>query len=80
LNHKVVQKGTYYVSFYNEIFINGQREIGNAQTVELFDRNRFYGAIGYMVAPKIRIQLGVMNQTTDNWSKNQLQVSLHHKI
>ena len=31
---------TIYLALYNEIFINGQRDIGNDATVEIFDRNR----------------------------------------
>ena len=72
-------KNTIYLALYNELFINGQRSIGNGQTVEYFDRNRFYAALGYVLSPKVKIQLGIMNQTTDFWSKNQLQLSVHHK-
>ena len=67
-----------YLSLYNELFINGQRNIGNNNTVELFDRNRLYVALGYMIKKELKVQLGIMNQTTDNWSKNQLQFSFHH--
>jgi hypothetical protein len=65
---------------YNEIFINGQREIGNNNSVEIFDRNRAYAAIGYVIKNGLRVQFGLMNQTTDSQGKNQLQVSLHHKF
>mgnify|MGYP003384013324 FL=1 len=69
-----------YLALYNEIFINGQRNIGNGVRVEIFDINRFYSAIGYIIDPKAKIQIGIMRQSTDNWSKNQLQVSLHQKF
>lgn len=71
---------TWYASLYNEIFVNGGRDIGSGRTVEIFDRNRFYAAIGYAVKDNLKVQLGVMRQSTDNWSKNQLQLSLHHKL
>ena len=59
---------------------NGQRDIGNGNTVEVFDRNRCYAALGYMIKKGLKIQFGAMNQTTDTWSKNQLQLSIHHKM
>lgn len=80
LNGKGMEKGAVYLALYNELFINGQRSIGNGNTVEIFDRNRFYAALGYTIKKGLRTQLGVMNQTTDNWSKNQLQLSLHHSF
>lgn len=78
LNKKELEHKTVYLALYNEIFINGQKNIGNGQSVELFDRNRLYAAVGYGVAKNLRCQLGIMNQTTNGSSKNQLQLSLHH--
>ena len=80
LNKAAMDKKTIYLALYDEIFINGQRNIGNGKTVEIFDRNRFYIAMGYMIKKGLKIQLGVMNQTTNNWSKNHLQLSFHHTI
>ena len=77
-NKDKLVKGTVYLALYNELFINGQRDIGDGRTVEIFDRNRFYSALGYGLFDGLRMQLGYMRQTTDNWSKGQLQVSLHH--
>jgi hypothetical protein len=48
--------------------------------VEVFDRNRTYGAIGFGLTDRLRTQLGYMQQTTDNISKGQLQLSLHHSF
>ncbi len=78
LNQSSLNQGAIYLALYNELFINGQREIGDNRTVEIFDRNRLYGAVGYAVSDAMRIQLGLMEQTTDNWSKRQIQLSLHH--
>lgn len=80
LNKPEMEAKTVYLALYNELFINGERNIGNDQTVNLFDRNRLYGALGYMIKKGMKVQLGVMNQTTDGWSKNQLQLSLHHSF
>ena len=80
LNKKTLEKKAIYIALYNEIFINGQREIGENNSVEIFDRNRAYAAIGYVIKNGFSVQLGIMNQTTDNQSKNQFQVSLHHRL
>jgi hypothetical protein len=78
LNSKMMDKKTLYVAFYNELFINGQRDIGNGRSVELFDRNRTYGALGYAIKKNLKVQFGLMRQITDNWAKTQIQLSLHH--
>jgi hypothetical protein len=80
LNKAAMDDKTLYLALYNELFINGQRKIGNGNTVEIFDRNRLYLAMGYMIKKGLKIQFGIMRQTTDNWSKNQLQLSFHQKI
>jgi hypothetical protein len=80
LSKAIMEKNTIYLALYNELFINGQRNIGNSNTVEVFDRNRLYGAIGYMIKKGMKVQLGVMNQTTNSWSKNQMQLSFHQKF
>lgn len=78
LNQTGLTRNVIYLAFYNELFINGERKIGNGRTVELFDRNRLYTGLGYGLTDSMRLQLGYMNQTTTSYSKAQLQVSLHH--
>lgn len=80
LNKTEMKKGTVYLALYNELFINGERNIGNGIDVELFDRNRFYSAFGYVIKSGMKVQMGLMRQTTNGWSKNQLQVSFHHNF
>ena len=80
LNKLTMDKNTLYLALYNELFINGERSIGKNREVEIFDRNRLYVAFGFFVKKHIKIQLGVMNQTTNTTQKNQLQLSLHHNI
>lgn len=80
INKTSLEKGAYYAALYNELFINGQTDIGNNREVALFDRNRTYLGMGYVINPKIRVQLGWMNQKVDAFGKGQLQVSLHHKF
>ena len=71
---------TIYLAFYNELFINVERNIGDNKTVEFFDRNRLYIALGYFIKKQLKVQLGMMTQTTNNVEKNQLQLSIHHTI
>lgn len=78
LNQKALIDKTFYLALYNELFINGQTEIGDNNTVELFDRNRTYLGLGYVVKPSMKFQFGWMNQKTVNWGKGQLQLSFHH--
>ena len=78
LNGTGLGRDVYYVAFYNELFVNGERDIGDGRRVRFFDRNRTYLALGYGLSPKLRLQAGWMRQTTVDWAKNQLQLSAHH--
>ena len=80
LSRAEMRPGTVYLSVYDEVFINGQRDVGQGREVEYFDRNRLYGGLGYVFRDGLNAQLGYMQQTTDNWSKGQLQFSLHHSF
>ncbi len=80
LNSDSFDPGTFYFALYNELFLNGQRDIGDGRRVEIFDRNRFYTGLGYVIANPIKVQLGWMRQVTDQWGKNQIQVSAHHSF
>jgi hypothetical protein len=77
LNRTDLKKGALYLAFYDEIFLNGQRDIGNGNSVEIFDRNRIYGALGYSLSDTLRLQGGYMQQYSNTISKGQLQLSLH---
>lgn len=80
VNKTSLEKNALYLALYNEIFINGETNIDDNNTVELFDRNRTYLGFGYVLKPSQRIQLGWMNQKTVLWGKGQLQLSFHHKF
>ncbi len=79
-NKTSLEKDAVYLALYNELFINGQTDIGDGRTTELFDRNRTYMGLGYVLSSKVRVQLGWMNQKTVTWGKGQLQFSLHHNF
>jgi len=80
INKSKMQQGTVYLALYNELFINGQRKIGDGRSVELFDRNRAYVALGYGLFEHVNVQLGYMRQTTAGVSKGQVQLSLHQNF
>ena len=57
----------YYISAYNEIFIDASQE-------NSFDRNRIYGGLGYKLNSNIKLELGYMNQLFNNSSRDQFNV------
>ena len=77
LNGRGTGDGSIYLALYNEVFINGELEIGRDRTVERFDRNRFYTALGFGVTDRAQVQAGYMIQTVPSGSKGQIQISLH---
>jgi len=77
LNRTDLKTGAWYLAFYNEIFLNGQEEIGDGREVDIFDRDRLYGALGYSITDTLRVQGGYMYQWSENVDKGQLQLSLH---
>lgn len=72
LNKKTMDKNTIYLSAYNEIFINAESP--------LFDRNRLYGAVGYVVHKSIKIEAGFMSQTLENSNRNQFQIAIFNNL
>jgi len=70
LNQETLAQGAIYLSLYNELFMNAQRDIGDGRTVELFDRNRTYFALGYTIKDGMQTQLGYMQQTTNRRKLN----------
>ena len=79
-NKSTLEKGAFYAALYNELFVNGQRDIGDNREVEFFDRNRTYLGLGYVLKQGMKFQLGWMNQKTDAIGKAQLQLSFHHNF
>lgn len=56
----------YYLSGYNEIFLNTESEV--------FDRNRTYGGLGYQVSKNVKIEAGYMNQFFEKSSRDQFNI------
>ena len=67
-----IEKNAFYLSGYNEIFINAQQHI--------FDRNRLYGAIGYVFNKNIKMEGGYMAQTVSTGNRNQFQIVVFNNI
>lgn len=63
---KMQLKKSYYISAYNEIFLNTETSI--------FDRNRLYGGLGYHINKNIRIEAGYMNQFFETTSRDQFNI------
>lgn len=72
INKITMKKNTVYLSTYNEVFINAESP--------LFDRNRLYGAIGYMIHKNIKIEAGFMAQTLENSNRNQFQIAIFNNL
>jgi len=64
------------LSNYNEIFLNGEHDIGLDKPVDTYDRNRFYGAVGYSISDNLKLQIGYMHQDTKAYQKGQLQFGM----
>jgi hypothetical protein len=80
LNRPDLSPGAFYLAVYNEVFINGERDIGGGAEVDFYDRNRLYGALGYKFSNTGQIQVGYMQQHTNVVNKGQFQLSLHYNF
>jgi hypothetical protein len=76
LNQTTLTQGAVYLSFYNELFVNLERDIGHNRSVDYFDRNRVYAALGYSINDRTRLQAGYMWQENEFYGKGQLQLNL----
>jgi hypothetical protein len=72
LNRKTMSPNTLYASAYNEIFVNRQGTY--------FDRNRLYGALGYVIDKNFRVEAGFMAQTLQNTNRNQFQIVVFNNL
>jgi Protein of unknown function (DUF2490) len=72
LNNKSMTANTVYLSAYNEIFLNAQSPI--------FDRNRIYGALGFVINKNFRTEAGFMAQTQEKTNRNQFQIVLFNNL
>lgn len=59
-------KNPFYLSIYDEIFINTVNQV--------FDRNRLYGGLGYKFNDTLKMELGYMNQFLNGGSRDQVNL------
>ena len=61
-----LKNSKYYLSAYNEIFLNGKSNV--------FDRNRVYGGLGYKISKGVKLELGYMSQVFETSSRDQINI------
>ncbi|WP_341216308.1 DUF2490 domain-containing protein [uncultured Wocania sp.] len=66
LINKEKDKNNYYLSAYNEIFLNSKSSI--------FDRNRVYAGLGYNINKNLKVEAGYMNQFFETNSRDQFNI------
>jgi hypothetical protein len=66
LNIPFSETSKYYISAYNEVFLNTKSAI--------FDRNRVYGGIGYSLNKNLKLEAGYMNQFFETSSRDQFNL------
>ncbi len=79
LNNEVIKDNTFYLEVSNEVFLNPKLSPKNAN-LNYFDFNRLYFGSGYKLSEKVVLELGIMNQTSSSWSKNQLMIGTRLSI
>ncbi len=72
INKKMLDKNAVYISSYNEIFINAESP--------LFDRNRLYGALGFVINKNFKVEAGFMTQTLEKSNRNQFQIVIFNNL
>ncbi len=66
LSKKETIDNTFYLSAYNEIFLNTKTSI--------FDRNRVYGGLGFHLNKNIKLEAGYMNQFFETSGRDQFNI------
>ncbi|MCJ8155051.1 DUF2490 domain-containing protein [Chryseobacterium sp. SSA4.19] len=72
ITNKEMLPKTIYASAYNEIFLHLNSPV--------FDRNRVYVALGYVINKNMRIEAGYMNQIQENKNRGQIQIGFYNNI
>jgi hypothetical protein len=72
LNKSRMEAGACYLSAYDEFFLHLDRPV--------FDRNRAYGALGWVLRKDLRLELGMMTQILETRSRPQVQVAFFNAL
>lgn len=68
LNNNTISSGTFFLSAYDEIFLNFQHDV--------FGQNRIYGGVGYQLTDDIRLETGYMKNHFRGRNFDRLQLSV----
>ncbi|TYP98353.1 uncharacterized protein DUF2490 [Sphingobacterium allocomposti] len=69
-------EGEIYAAFYDEIFLNAFDD-----KLDVFDRNRLYGGLGYKLKDNLGLQLGYMRQHVGKLpGTDHILFSVHHQL
>jgi hypothetical protein len=72
INKKTLDKNAIYLSTYNEIFVNTEKT--------LYDRNRIYAALGFVINKNFKIEAGIMSQIIEQSNRNQFQIVIFNNL
>jgi hypothetical protein len=72
INKKTLDKNAIYLSTYNEIFVNTENK--------LFDRNRIYAALGFVINKNCKVEAGIMSQSLLQSNRNQFQIVIFNNL
>ena len=72
VNKPGMDPGAFYVSAYNEFFLHFDKPV--------FDRDRIYAAMGYVLKKDLRMEVGIMSQVQETRSRSQFQVVLFNNL
>lgn len=72
LTQKTMTPQAVYLSMSDEVFINAKANV--------FDRNRLFGGLGYIINKNLRVELGYMSQMLENSKRGQLQILLFNNM
>lgn len=79
-NKPALTQNAWYGVAWSEIFINGEKNIGDGRQVSLFDRNWSLIGLGYAFTNTLKLELGYMRETTNSISKGQLLLAINHNL
>ena len=69
---KTLDKNAIYLSAYNEIFVNTEKP--------LYDRNRVYAALGFVINKNFKVEAGFMSQILEQSNRNQFQIVIFNNL
>ena len=72
LNKKTLDKNAIYLSTYNEVFVNTENK--------MFDRNRIYAALGFVINKNCKVEAGIMSQSLIQSNRNQFQIVIFNNL